>query len=204
MNTKNLRWVVVTLVAIATVVNYIDRNALAVMWPGMSEDLGLDKADYANIVSFFMIGYAIGQSVFGKIFDAIGTRLAFVLSIVVWSLAIMAHAVVRTFSGLSVVRFVLGVGEAGNWPGATKANAEWFPIKERALAQGIFNSGASLGAVISAPVIALLYTQFGWKGAFLVAGALGFIWLLPWVVIYKAPPERHPWLSSEEREYILS
>lgn len=204
MRTKNLRWIVVTLVAIATVINYIDRNALAVMWPGMSEDLGLDKADYANIVSLFMIGYAVGQSLFGKIFDMIGTRLGFVLSIIVWSLAIMLHAVVKTLGGLGLARFSLGIGEAGNWPGATKANAEWFPIKERALAQGIFNSGASLGAVISAPVIALLYIQFGWQGTFLLAGVLGFIWMLPWLLIYKAPPERHPWLSAEEREYILS
>lgn len=204
MRTKNLRWIVVTLVAIATVINYIDRNALAVMWPGMSEDLGLDKADYANIVSLFMIGYAVGQSLFGKIFDMIGTRLGFVLSIIVWSLAIMLHAVVKTLGGLGLARFALGIGEAGNWPGATKANAEWFPIKERALAQGIFNSGASLGAVISAPVIALLYIQFGWQGTFLLAGVLGFIWMLPWLLIYKAPPERHPWLSAEEREYILS
>ena len=204
MRTKNLRWIIVTLVAIATVINYIDRNALAVMWPGMSEDLGLDKGDYANIVSFFMIGYAIGQSLFGKIFDVIGTRLGFVLSILVWSVAIMLHAVVKTLGGLSFARFGVGIGEAGNWPGATKANAEWFPIRERALAQGIFNSGASLGAVISAPVIALLYIQFGWQGTFVLAGALGFIWLLPWLVIYKAPPERHPWLSAEEREYILS
>lgn len=204
MRTQNLRWIIVTLVAIATVINYIDRNALAVMWPGMSDDLGLDKGDYANIVSFFMIGYAIGQSLFGKIFDMIGTRLGFVLSILVWSFAIMLHAVVKSLGGLGLARFGLGIGEAGNWPGATKANAEWFPIRERALAQGIFNSGASLGAVISAPVIALLYIQFGWQGTFVLAGALGFIWLLPWLTIYKAPPERHPWLSAEEREYILS
>lgn len=204
MRTKNLRWVVVTLVAIATVINYIDRNALAVMWPGMSEDLGLDKSDYANIVTFFMVGYAIGQSLFGKIFDMIGTRLGFALAIVVWSISIMLHAVVRGFGALGAARFGLGISEAGNWPGATKANAEWFPIKERALAQGIFNSGAALGGVVSAPVIALMYIQFGWRGTFVAAGLLGFVWLLPWLMIYKAPPERHPWLTPEEREYILS
>ena len=204
MKTKSLRWVVISLIAIATVINYIDRNALAVMWPGMSEDLGLDKTDYANIVTLFMIGYAIGQSLFGKIFDMIGTRLAFAVAIVTWSACIMLHAVVSGFAGLGLARFGLAVGEAGNWPGATKANAEWFPIKERALAQGIFNSGAALGAVVSAPVIALLYLQFGWKGTFVAAGLLGFVWLLPWLLIYKAPPGRHPWLSAEEREYILS
>jgi len=195
---------VVTLVAIATVINYIDRNALAVMWPGMADELGFDKADYADIVTLFMVGYAIGQSLFGRIFDRIGTRLGFVLSIVVWSIAIMCHAIVRTLGGLGVARFVLGIGEAGNWPGATKANAEWFPIRERALAQGIFNSGAALGAVISAPLIALLYLQFGWQGTFVLAGLLGFVWLVPWLLVYKAPPERHPWLTAEEREYILS
>ena len=204
MNTKNLRWLVVSLVAIATVINYIDRNALAVMWPEISADLGMTKNDYALILSFFMVGYAIGQSLFGKIFDMIGTRLGFVLAIVVWSLSIMLHAITRSVGTLGIARFGLAVGEAGNWPGATKANAEWFPIKERALAQGIFNSGASLGAVVSAPLIAYLFILFGWKGTFVAIGLLGLVWLLPWLLVYKAPPERHPWLTAEEREYILS
>lgn len=199
-----LRWIVVSLVAIATVINYIDRNALAIMWPAISEDLGMDQSDYALIVSFFMVGYAIGHSLFGKIFDMIGTRLGFVLAIVVWSISIMLHAVARGVLSLGLVRAMLGVSEAGNWPGATKSNAEWFPIKERALAQGIFNSGASVGAIVSAPVIALLYLQFGWQGTFIVVGLLGFLWLVPWLFVYKAPPERHPWLTDEERDYILS
>ncbi len=199
-----LRWVVVSLVAIATVINYIDRNALAIMWPAISEDLGMDLNDYALVVSFFMVGYAVGHSLFGKIFDMIGTRLGFVLAIVVWSISIMLHAATRSVLSLGLVRAMLGVSEAGNWPGATKSNAEWFPIKERALAQGIFNSGASVGAIVSAPVIALLYLQFGWQGTFIAVGLLGFLWLVPWLFVYKAPPERHPWLTGEEREYILS
>lgn len=199
-----LRWIVVSLVAIATVINYIDRNALAIMWPAISEDLGMDQSDYALIVSFFMVGYAIGHSLFGKIFDMIGTRLGFVLAIVVWSISIMLHAAARGVLSLGLVRAMLGVSEAGNWPGATKSNAEWFPIKERALAQGIFNSGASVGAIVSAPVIALLYLQFGWQGTFIAVGLLGFLWLVPWLFVYKAPPERHPWLTDEERDYILS
>lgn len=199
-----LRWIVVSLVAIATVINYIDRNALAIMWPAISEDLGMDESDYALIVSLFMVGYAIGHSLFGKIFDWIGTRLGFVLAIVVWSISIMLHATARGVLSLGLVRALLGVSEAGNWPGATKSNAEWFPIKERALAQGIFNSGASVGAIVSAPAIALLYLQFGWQGTFIVVGLLGFLWLVPWLWIFKAPPESHPWLSEEEREYILS
>jgi ACS family hexuronate transporter-like MFS transporter len=203
MKIKGLRWFIVTLVAIATVINYIDRNALAVMWPAISEDLGMDKSDYANIVSFFMIGYAIGQSMFGKIFDKIGTRLGFLLAIVVWSLSIAAHAVVRTALAFSVVRFIMAIGEAGNWPGATKANAEWFPIRQRALAQGIFNSGASLGAVISAPLVALAYLAWGWKSTFVALALLGLVWIVPWMILYKANPDKHPWLSDEERKLIL-
>lgn len=199
-----LRWVVVSLVAIATVINYVDRNALAIMWVEIGPELGMDEFDLAHLTMVFMVGYAIGQALFGKIFDMIGTRFGFVLAIVVWSVAIMLHAVTRTFASLAAMRFTLAFGEAGNWPGATKSNAEWFPIRERALAQGIFNSGASLGAVISAPAIALLYLQFGWKATFVIIGLFGFLWLVPWLLVFKAPPERHPWLSAEEREHILT
>ena len=201
---KGLRWLVVSLVALATVINYIDRNALAVMWPEMSGELGLDKNDYALILTFFMVGYAVGQSLFGKIFDAVGTRFGFVLAIVVWSVFVALHAVVRTASAFGAVRFVMAVGEAGNWPGATKSNAEWFPIRERALAQGIFNAGASIGAVVSAPVVALLYLAVGWQATFFLLGGVGFLWLIPWLVVYKSGPESHPWLSASEREHILT
>jgi len=204
MKIKGLRWCVVSLVAVATVINYVDRNALAVMWPNISQELGMDKEDYALILSFFMVGYAVGQSLFGKVFDMIGTRFGFLLSIIIWSISISLHAVVRTTTAFGVARLGLGLGEAGNWPGATKSNAEWFPIKERALAQGIFNAGASVGAVISAPLIALMYLLWGWKVTFVAIGGLGIIWIIPWLIIYKAPPDKHPWLSEQEREYILS
>ncbi|MCY4427434.1 MAG: MFS transporter [Halieaceae bacterium] len=204
MQLKGLRWLVVSLVALATVINYIDRNALAVMWPSISEELGMDKNDYALILSFFMVGYALGQSLFGKIFDAIGTRFGFLLAISLWSVSVALHAVVRTAAGFGVVRLALGLGEAGNWPGATKSNAIWFPIRERALAQGIFNAGASVGAVVSAPLIALLYLWIGWRATFLALGALGFLWVIPWLILYKSDPDRHPWLTDEERDYILS
>ncbi len=203
MKLKGLRWFVVSLVALATVINYVDRNALAVMWPGISEDLGMDKNDYALILSFFMVGYAFGQSLFGKIFDMIGTRFGFLLAIVVWSISIALHAVVRTATSFGIVRFCLAVGEAGNWPGATKANAEWFPIRQRALAQGIFNSGASIGAVVSAPLIALMYVAIGWKATFVAIAGLGLVWVVPWLIIYRAGPARHPWLTDEERKLIL-
>ena len=204
MKLKGLRWVIVGLVALATVINYIDRNALAVMWPEISGEMGLDKNDYALVLTFFMVGYAIGQSLFGKIFDAIGTRLGFLAAITVWSLSCMLHAAARGAMSFGLVRFVLAVGEAGNWPGATKSNAEWFPIKERALAQGIFNSGASIGAVVSAPLIAWLYLLIGWKATFVAIGALGFVWLIPWLIIFRSGPADHPWLGDDERAYILT
>lgn len=204
MKIKGLRWCVLSLIALATVINYIDRNALAVMWPEISKDLGMTKDDYALIISFFMVAYALGQAAFGKIFDAIGTRAGFVISIVIWSVSVALHAVAKTATSFSIFRFTMGFGEAGNWPGATKANAEWFPIKERALAQGIFNSGASLGAVISAPLIAVLFLYMGWQMTFLVIASFGIIWIVPWLILYKADPGIHSWITEEERDYILS
>ena len=205
MKLKGLRWWVVGLVALATVINYIDRGALGFLWPEISEDLGLTKTDYAIILNVFTFAYAFGQSIFGKIFDWIGTRLGFVLSIVVWSAATMLHAFANSLTSFAVFRGLLGVSEAGNWPGATKANAEWFPINERALAQGIFNSGAAIGGIISAPIIGVLFVFLGsWQATFIAIGALGFLWLIPWFILYKSGPEDHPWLSSEERDYILT
>lgn len=200
-----LRWVIVTLVATATIINYIDRGALGFLWPEISEDLGMTKLDYAIILNVFTFAYAFGQSLFGKIFDWIGTRLGFVLSIVVWSAATMLHAVAGSLTSFAIFRAILGVSEAGNWPGATKANAEWFPINERALAQGIFNSGAAIGGIVSAPFVAYLFVFLGnWQATFITIGALGFLWLVPWLIIYKSGPEGHPWLKNDERQYILT
>lgn len=198
-----MRWLVIGMIAVATVINYIDRNALAVMWPEVSQDIGATKEDYALLVTIFMIFYALGQSAFGRIIDWIGVRAGFTISIVVWSASIAAHALVRSMPLLGLLRATLGFSEAGNWPGATKANALWFPARERALAQGIFNSGASIGGIVSAPLIALLFVQFGWQGTFVLIGLLGAVWLIPWLWLYRADPDKHPWLSAEEREYIL-
>ncbi|MCC2973175.1 MFS transporter [Massilia sp. IC2-476] len=201
---KGLRWLVMMLVAAATIINYIDRSALAVMWPGIADELGMDKQDYANIVTVFLVGYAVGQTLFGKLFDALGTRVGFILSIVVWSISIGLHCVARSALSFGLFRVLLGVGEAGNWPGATKAAAEWFPIKERALAQGIFGAGASLGSIVAPPLVAILYHYVGWKATFILIAALGFIWIVPWLIIYKSGPGAHPWISEDERQYILS
>ncbi len=201
----NLRFWIVGLVALATIINYIDRGALGFLWPEISEDLGLSKTDYAIILNVFTFAYAFGQTLFGKIFDWIGVRLGFVLSIVVWSAATMLHAVATGLTSFAIYRAILGVSEAGNWPGATKANAEWFPINERALAQGIFNSGAAIGGIVSAPIIGALFVFLeSWQATFVAIGALGFLWLIPWLIVYKAGPDAHPWISEEERQFILT
>lgn len=210
MKLNGLRWWVIALIALATIINYIDRQALSVLWPDIVEELFPDesalerKQIYANISIVFVFAYAFGQALFGKIFDWIGTRLGFVLSIGVWSLATVAHAFAQGLLTFSIFRAILGLAEAGNWPGATKGNAEWFPIKERALAQGIFNSGAAIGGIIAIPLIAYLTIFFSWQMVLVVIGLLGLLWLIPWLVLVKSPPGTHPWITEEEREYILT
>lgn len=208
---KNLRWWVITLVALATVINYIDRQTLNVLWAtSMGEELYPDldadgrKAIYATISGIFVLAYAFGQAIFGKIFDWIGTRLGFALSIGVWSIATALHAFGKGVVSLSIFRGLLGVAEAGNWPGAAKANAEWFPTKERALAQGIFNSGAAIGGLVSIPIIGFLALRYSWQAIFVIVGIIGLVWLIPWLYLVKAPPKKHPWITADEREYILS
>ena len=210
MKIKGLRWWVIALIALATVINYIDRQALVVLWPSISEDLYPDKSMterkeiYALISVVFMFSYAFGQSIFGKIFDKVGTRIGFVLSIGFWSVATALHAFAKGVVSLSIFRSLLGISEAGNWPGAAKGNAEWFPTKERAFAQGIFNSGAAIGGIIAFPVIGLMSVYLGWQYIFIVVGLLGLLWLIPWWILVKSPPGEHPWITDEERTYILS
>ena len=191
------------MIFIATVINYIDRTAFALLWPEMGEDLGMDKSDYAIMLNVFMACYALGKFASGKLYDAICTRLGFTVSIIVWSLASAFHAFARGVITLSIFRGLLGVGEAGNWPGAVKSNGEWFPVKERAIAQGIFNAGASIGNVIAPFVIVLLYSNFGWKTTYIVLGAVGLLWVIPWLFLNKSTPEKHPWVTAEERALIL-
>ena len=162
------------------------------------------KAIYGTISAVFILAYAAGQTIFGKIFDWIGTRVGFAISIGVWSLATMMHAFAQGVISFSIFRSILGLAEAGNWPGAAKANAEWFPTEERAFAQGIFNSGAAIGGIVAYPIIGLLSIYLSWQAIFICVGLIGFLWLLPWLYIVKAPPQRHPWLSDDEKKYILS
>jgi ACS family hexuronate transporter-like MFS transporter len=211
MKIKGLRWYVVGLIALAAIINYIDRQALSVLWP---EQIGPElypdesedgrKAIYGTISTIFIFSYAFGQAIFGKIFDWIGTRLGFALSIGAWSIATALHAFARGFASFAIFRSLLGVAEAGNWPGAAKGNAEWFPTRERAFAQGIFNSGASIGGLVAIPLIAYMTFVFSWQMIFISIGLLGLLWLIPWFYLVKAPPKMHPNLTDEERNYILS
>ena len=204
MKLKGLRWWIIGLIFIATVINYIDRTAFALLWPQMGEDLGMDNSDYAFMLNVFMITYAASKFLSGRLYDQIGTRVGFIVSIVVWSSAAALHAVARGVISLSIVRGLLGLGEAGLWPGAVKSNGEWFPVKQRALAQGIFNSGASIGNVIAPMVIVFLYAQFGWKTTYIILGAVGLLWVVPWYIINKSKPEDHPWITEEERNLLLN
>lgn len=207
MKVKGLRWWIISLIALATIINYIDRTAINILWPYIYKDFhiaeGNSKEALTYITTFFMIAYAIGQTAMGKLMDSVGTRIGFAVSIVGWSISIMLHSLARSLVSFSIFRFFLGLSEAGNWPGASKSNAEWFPPKERAIAQGIFGAGASLGSVISAPFIAYLYVAFGWKITFIGIGVLGLLWLIPWLIINKNTPDKHPWITEEEQECIL-
>lgn len=207
MKVRGLRWWIIGLIGLATVINYIDRSAINIMWPYIYKDFGIDPADnksaLALITTFFMVAYAVGQTVTGKMMDAIGTRLGMVVSIVGWSISIALHAVARSLMAFSIFRSMLGISEAGNWPGATKSNAEWFPARERAIAQGIFGAGASLGSVVAAPAIAGLYLAFGWRATFAGIAVLGLLWIIPWLIVNKNTPDKHPWLTPEEKEHIF-
>ncbi|MBU2903651.1 MULTISPECIES: MFS transporter [Arenibacter] len=208
MKIKGLRWFIIGLIFLATVINYIDRSALSIMWGNenvegsISHSLGLTKDHYSYILNIFMVAYALGQLFSGKLFDKVGTRIGYVISIGIWSLSTLLHSTVRGFLSLAFFRTTLGLSEAGNWPGAVKSNAEWFPIKERAIAQGLFNAGASIGSVIAPPLIAVLFVAYGWEVTFIIVGAIGLLWIIPWLLINKAGPKKHPWITEEEQKFI--
>lgn len=210
MKIKGFRWWIIGLIFLATVINYIDRSALSIMWGGenvdgsIAQSLGLTKNHYGLISNVFMVAYALGQLFSGKVFDKVGTRIGYVLSIGIWGLSSFLHSTVRGIVSLSIFRTTLGLSEAGNWPGAVKSNAEWFPVKERAIAQGLFNAGASIGSVIAPLIIGTLFAAFGWRITFMVVGSFGLMWIIPWLIINKTSLKKHPWVSDEEKQYILN
>lgn len=197
------RWTVCALLFFATTINYIDRQVLGILAPTLSRELGWSETDYGNIVSWFSFAYAIGFLGMGRLLDRIGVRMGFALAIIAWSLAAMGHAFARTVQGFSIARAALGLGEAGNFPGAIKATAEWFPKKERALAAGIFNAGSNVGAIITPILVPWIAIQWGWREAFIVTGALGFVWLVFWLWLYRSP-EEHPAVTPRELAHIRS
>ncbi|GGZ93511.1 MFS transporter [Algibacter mikhailovii] len=209
MKIKGLRWAIIGLIFLATVINYIDRSALGIMWGGIDKEgtiahsLQLTKDDYALILNIFMVAYALGQLFSGKLFDKVGTRIGYVISIGVWGISSFMHSTVSGLLSIGFFRSTLGLSEAGNWPGGVKSNAEWFPITERAIAQGLFNAGASIGSVVAPPLIAALFVAFGWRVTFMVIGTFGVLWIIPWLLINKAGPKKHPWITEEEQKYIL-
>ncbi|MDB4925907.1 MFS transporter [Mucilaginibacter sp.] len=199
----NYRWVICALLFFATTINYIDRQIIGLLKPTLEAAFKWTESDYGYIVAAFTTCYALGYVVFGGFIDRIGSKIGYSISIVVWSIAAMLHAIVNTTFGFGAVRSLLGLGEGGNFPAAVKATAEWFPKKERALATGIFNSGTSVGAVIAPILVPLILAIYGWRLAFLITGAIGFVWLVLWLIFYEIP-SRQRRLSKEEFDYIHS
>ncbi|MCC8188792.1 MAG: MFS transporter [Bacteroides sp.] len=278
MKIKGLRWWIIGLIMLITIINYLDRGTLNYMWvtnieytltdalhperkenqavyvaetgsyelcntagkekrvdaaritvkekdgstlivhkEGIAYDLGLISTELSaeeaarqakdmlgTITIFFMIAYGISQLVSGKMYDRIGTRKGFLVSVLLWGTADALTSLSRGLVSLTGFRMMLGLGEAGPWPGTTKSNAEWFPQKERALAQGLFGAAASLGSIFAPVIILMLYIAFGWKVTFVIVGGLGLLWLIPWLILNKKGPKEHPWITEEERSYILN
>ncbi|HEX8243562.1 MAG TPA: MFS transporter [Longimicrobium sp.] len=195
------RWTICALLFAATTINYIDRQVLGILAPTLQRELGWSEAQYGDIVSWFSFAYAFGFLGMGRLLDRIGVRKGFAAAIVAWSLAAMSHALAMTATGFSYARAALGLGESGNFPGAIKATAEWFPRRERALATGIFNAGSNVGAIVAPLMVPWITLMWGWREAFVATGALGFVWLAFWLALYRRPEER---ASRAELAYIRS
>jgi MFS transporter, ACS family, hexuronate transporter len=197
------RWRIVALLFFATTINYLDRQVIGLLKPVLEKQFSWTETDYSRIVIAFQAAYAISLLVFGGIIDKIGTKLGYAVSIILWSIAAMLHALATGTLSFGVMRALLGLGEAGNFPAAIKATTEWFPKKDRAFANGIFNSGANIGAVAAPILVPWLLGMYGWESAFLATGAIGFVWLIFWWIGYDSP-EKHPKVSKEELAYIQS
>lgn len=197
------RWTICSLVFFATTINYLDRAVISLLKPYLETEFNWNSGDYANIEIAFKVAYALGMVGAGRVIDKLGTRLGYALSTFLWSVAAVGHAFVSSTFGFGVARAFLGVTEAGNFPAAIKATAEWFPKKERALATGIFNSGSNVGAIIAPLTVPFIAESMGWQWAFIITGAVGFVWLIFWFVLYEVPA-RHAKLTKAEFDYIHS
>jgi len=230
MKIKGMRWVILSLIVLVTVINILDRGTLNYMWQdgkdkttgavvqqGIASELHIVSNDmlpeerqqkakeaFAWINIAFMLAYGVSQVLSGTMYDKVGTRKGFSISALIWGGAIALTSLVAGIRQLAFFRVMLGIGEAGPWPGATKSNAEWFPIKERAIAQGFFGAASSIGNILVPVVIPLLFLSIGWRHTFIVLGALCLIWIPLWYIINKATPQNHPWVTKEEKEYIIT
>ncbi len=199
----NLRWSVPILLMLATFINYIDRASIGTAYLGFSKEFGIGKIEYAWILWTFNLTYLIMQPLMGRFMDRVGLRRGFLASVTWWSVANMLHSLAGGWRTMAGFRSLLGIGEAGNFPGAAKAVREWFPPRERTIATGIYNSGASVGMLIATSMAAGIMYYWGWRMVFVVTGAIGFLWLILWAVFYR-PPAGHPWLTDKERTLIES
>lgn len=197
-----LRWYIIGLIFIATCINYIDRSSVGLLFTQFGSEIGVSREQYAWVGTILLLAYTVSQSFSGRVYDRYGCRMGFSISITVWCLAAMAHSAIAGFGSFAACSFFLGLGEAGNWPGAAKVVAEWFPQRERALAMAIFNGGASMGAVLGPLLVAgWLDPIFGWRRTFLIIGALGFLWLVAWLAVYR-PVSGHPRITAKEQRFI--
>jgi len=199
----NFRWTICALLFFAATINYLDRQVIAILKNTLQQAHVWDENGYASVVFMFQTAYAVGLLIAGRVMDWLGTRKGFSLSVLIWSLAAMGHALVSTVGGFAVARFALGLGEAGNFPACIKTVAEWFPKKERALATGIFNAGTNVGVLVAAVTVPRLTHAYGWRWTFVVTGLTGFVWLFIWLWLYRRP-EEHKLLSRAEMDYIRS
>ena len=199
----NYRWIVCALIFFATTVNYIDRQVIGILKPLLESDLSIGEKEYSYIVMAFQLFYALGLVLAGRLIDKIGTKIGYGIAVTFWSLAAMGHALAKGALGFGFWRGMLGLSEGANFPAAIKTVAEWFPKKERALATGIFNSGTNVGAIVAPVAVPAIVLVWGWQAAFIITGALGFIWIIFWFIFYEIP-EKQRRVKASEIAYINS
>ncbi len=200
---RSYRWTICALIFFATTINYLDRQVIGILKPLLESDLKIGEAQYGYIVTCFQLAYAFGMVIAGRLIDKFGTKIGYGISVLFWSFAAMGHAFAKGVLGFGFWRSLLGISESGNFPAAIKTVAEWFPKRERALATGIFNSGTNIGAVVAPLLVPAIATAWGWQSAFIITGAMGFLWIIFWYFLYEIP-ERHKRLSKAEMEIIKS
>lgn len=197
----HLRWWIAGLLAAATALNYLDRQNFPVVVTQLQKSIPLTDQQFSQLQFLFLLAYGLMYAGGGKLMDTLGTRTGYALMIAWWSLANMMHGWITGISGLATARFLLGLGEGGGFPGSAKAVSEWFPARERSLAFGLFNTGSSVGAVIAPPLIAAIVLWRNWRWVFFITGVFGLLWAVAWACLYRRP-EKHPWITNEERNYL--